>query len=75
MPQKSVTVTPSLSGTATLGADYTASASQIVIPAGQLTGSITLTGIDDNLDEPNETAIVGIAGITNGVETGHQGHR
>jgi len=67
-----VTITPTFSGTATLGADYTASASQIVIPAGQLTGSITLTGIDDNLDEPNETAIVGIAGITNGIASGQQ---
>jgi len=60
-----VSVVLSLGGTAASGADYTPSATTVVIPAGSLSGSITLTGIDDALDEIDETIVVGIASLTN----------
>ncbi len=41
-----VTVNLAYTGTAS-GADYTASSSQITIPAGMLTGDVTITGDDD----------------------------
>ena len=44
--------------TATETDDYTASATQIVIPAGATSGSITITAVDDLLDEADETVIV-----------------
>ena len=55
-----MTVTLGFSGTATNGADYTRSGTSIVIPAGSTTGSITLTGVDDALDEADETVVVDI---------------
>ena len=67
-----VTVELSYSGTATNNADYSRSGAQIVIPAGQLTGSITLTGIDDLLNDSNETIVVDISGVTNGTENNTQ---
>ena len=65
-----VTVTLGFSGTATNAADYTRSGTSIVIPAGSTTGSITLTGVDDTLDEADETVVVDITGVTNGTENG-----
>ena len=46
-----------VSGTAA-PADYTIDASPLVIPAGQLSASITVTPIDDTDPEPSETVIV-----------------
>ncbi|OVE82769.1 hypothetical protein BVY03_00165 [bacterium K02(2017)] len=66
-----VTIDLGLTGSATNTTDYTPSAVQIVIAAG-LTGSVTLTGVDDALDEINETVIVDITGVTNGSESGTQ---
>jgi len=66
-----VTVSLAFSGTAGAGS-YTASASSIVIPAGQASAAITLTGVDDSLDEFDETVIVDIASVTNGSESGTQ---
>ncbi|WP_317170840.1 Calx-beta domain-containing protein, partial [Flavobacterium salmonis] len=43
-------------GTASAG-DYTASNTTITIPAGQLTGTITIDPADDTLYEGNETVI------------------
>src|SRR5439155_413188 len=45
-----VTVNLGFSGTATLTADYTRSATSIVIPAGSTNGSMTLTAVQDTLD-------------------------
>ena len=67
-----VTVDLGYSGTAALADDYTHSGVQITIPAGSLTGSVTLTGVDDSLDEADETIVVEITGVTNGTETGVQ---
>ncbi|MBU1060350.1 MAG: hypothetical protein KJ804_18755, partial [Proteobacteria bacterium] len=68
-----VTVALALSGTASGGGtDYTASGTSILIPAGSLNGAITLTSVDDALDETDETIIVDINTVTNGTESGTQ---
>lgn len=66
------TINISTSGTATYGTDYTLSATSLVIPAGSLTDSITLTSINDAINEVSETVILDIATITNGTESGTQ---
>lgn len=61
-----VTVPFTLSGTATGGGiDYTITPSPITIPAGQTTGTITISPVDDALDEDNETVIVTMGTPTN----------
>jgi FlaG/FlaF family flagellin (archaellin) len=45
-----------MSGKATQGSDYTMSASQITIQAGQTSGSVTLNAIVDNQKEKAEKA-------------------
>jgi hypothetical protein len=47
-----------MSGTATQGSDYTMSAAQITIPAGQSSGSVTLNAIVDNVQEKREKAVM-----------------
>jgi len=69
---RNVTINLSFSGTATSGADYSRSGTQISIPAGSLTGSISLLGIDDPISDSNETIIVDMATVTNGTESGIQ---
>src|SRR6185503_19394119 len=69
---QTVTVDLGFTGTATNVSDYTRAGTSIVIPAGSTTGSTTLTGIDDALDEANETIIVDITNVTNGTESGTQ---
>lgn len=59
-------------GTATSVSDFTSSATQIVIPAGMTTGTMTLTAVQDTLDEAGETIVVDISGVTNGTESGMQ---
>ncbi len=66
-----VTVNLALSGTAG-GADYSASGTSIVITAGNTSGSITLTGLDDLTDEPNESIVVDVSSVVNGTENGVQ---
>src|SRR5205823_13176561 len=67
-----VTVNLAFSGTATITNDYLPSASSIVIPAGSTTGTITLTAVQDSLDEDNETIIVDISNVLDGTESGTQ---
>ena len=69
---QNVTVNLAFSGTATNVTDYSRSATQIVIPAGEMTGTMLLTTVQDPLDEANETMLVDISGVTNGVESGTQ---
>jgi hypothetical protein len=69
---QSVTVNLGFTGTATLTSDYTRSGTQIVIPALSTSGSVTISAADDGVDEPNETVIVDITGVTNGTESGTQ---
>src|SRR5207253_1063345 len=52
----SLTIDFSLAGTATDGVDYT-HASSIVIPAGVIQTSFTITPADDNLVEGNESVV------------------
>lgn len=66
-----VTVTLAYSGDATPGTDYSAPL-QIVIPAGSLSGSLTITAIDDAANEGTETIVVDIAAVANGLESGVQ---
>ena len=44
----------------------------IVIPAGSLSGSVTLTAVQDALVEGSETIVVDVTGVTNGTESGAQ---
>src|SRR5438552_2694057 len=64
---QTVTVNLAFSGTAEATNDYTNSGTSIVIPAGNTTGSITLTAVDDTLNEAVETIIVDISSVTNGL--------
>ena len=67
-----VTIDLGISGTATATDDYTVSGSQIVIPVGATSGSIAITAVQDNEDEPDETVLVDIANVTNAQEAGTQ---
>lgn len=60
------------SGTARLTADYTRSATQIVIPAGSLSGSISVTGVADNFAEADETitSLLNVYPVNLGFENG-----
>ncbi|NIM50600.1 MAG: hypothetical protein GTO22_15340, partial [Gemmatimonadales bacterium] len=62
-----VTVNLAFAGTAD-GSDYAASAGQIRIAPGELTGSITLSSLDDAVVELDETAVVQIDSAVNAVE-------
>jgi hypothetical protein len=55
---QSVTVSYAMSGTATLGNDYTLSgtAGQVTIAAGQSSASVVLQALSDNVKEKKETA-------------------
>src|SRR6478609_8032837 len=63
-----VTINLSFTGTAS-GVDYNASTISILIPAGSLSGKITIDPIDDTIVELNETIIVDIKTITGGCVT------
>ncbi len=67
-----VTVNLGFTGTATSNSDYSASSNTIIILAGQTSGSITLTGINDATFEGNESIVVDVIGVTNGTENGTQ---
>ncbi|MGV3484666.1 MAG: Ig-like domain-containing protein [Planctomycetaceae bacterium] len=67
-----VTVNLGFTGTAIVTNDYEISGTQIVIPAGQSTGSVTVTAVPDSLIETNETVTAEIVGVTNGFVTGIQ---
>ena len=60
-----VTVNLSFGGTAVKDVDYTASATQLVIVAGDLAGSLALTAIDDAVLKGNRTITVGIGSLVN----------
>src|SRR5207248_8612058 len=69
---QTVTVNLAFSGTATITNDYLPSAASIVIPPGSAAGTITLTAVQDSLDEDDETIVVDISSVTNGTESGTQ---
>ena len=59
-----ITVSYSISGTATSSTDYVALSGSLVIGTGNNSGTINITPIDDALDEGNETVIVTIISAT-----------
>ncbi|MEI6150665.1 MAG: putative Ig domain-containing protein, partial [bacterium] len=67
-----VTVSLSFSGTATQTTDYTPSGTSISIPAGSLSGSITLTAVQDTSSEGDESIVVDISSVSSGTESGVQ---
>jgi len=67
-----VTVDLGFTGTAVLTTDYTRSGTQIVIDAGQTTGTVTVNAANNALDQPDRTVIVDIIAVTNGAESGIQ---
>ncbi|MDQ1772953.1 cadherin-like domain-containing protein, partial [Labilibaculum euxinus] len=68
---KTVSVNLLKSGT-TSGTDYSLSSTTIIITTGNTTGTATITGVNDDLDENNETVIIDISSVTNGTESGTQ---
>lgn len=68
-----VRVSLGFAGTATLTSDYTRSRTSIAIAPGNMSGSITLTAVQDDIYEnPDETIVVEIASVINGMEDGIQ---
>jgi hypothetical protein len=73
-PATPLTISYSLSGTATSGSDYTALPGSIVVPAGQTTVTIPVNVLCDNITEGSETIILNVgqavcAGSLNGSST------
>ncbi len=62
----------SFSGTATEGVDFAVSSSTIIIAAGDTKDSVAVTGLDDMIEEGNESIIVDMGAPTNGDEFGIQ---
>jgi len=63
-----VTVPFTLSGTATHNVDYTITATPVTIPAGSTHADITVSPIDDLLDEDDETVIITMGTPTNAIK-------
>ncbi len=70
---KDVIVDLNFAGSATATADFTASGNVLTIPAGSISSAVTVTGVDDVIDEVDETVVVTINSITNGSELGGVG--
>ena len=65
------TITLSLSGTATKGADYMIGSESLTLDVGQTAVTTTVTGIDDDLDDDNETVVVSATLGANGRRHAH----
>ncbi len=68
-----VTVKLDLSGTAVEGTHYNISSTEIVITAGNITGSATISSIDDTAQNGNVSVLIDIASVTNASHDGLQG--
>jgi hypothetical protein len=66
------TVNLAFSGTATNAIDYSLSGSYITVTGGSLSGTMTISSIDDLIIDVNESIIIDITSVTNGVESGLQ---
>lgn len=62
-----VTVPFTVSGSASAGADFTLSDGPLVIPAGSVTATATITLVNDTLDEDDETVEIGLEPPVNAV--------
>jgi len=69
-----VIVPYTVSGSAIDGLDYTITPSPITIPAGSVTGAITVTINDDTRNEPDETIVLTMGTPTNGTAGGTTVH-
>jgi len=67
-----VVVGLSFSGTATATNDFTVTAPVITIAAGNLSGTLPITAVQDLLYETNETIVVEVSSVLNGEESGPQ---
>ncbi|NEP53979.1 MAG: hypothetical protein F6K65_36385, partial [Moorea sp. SIO3C2] len=68
-----VDVSLGFDGEATLDADHTVSTQTIRIPAGELSGTTTLTSVDDLIDEMDGEGVdVSIVAVANAMEDGEQ---
>jgi hypothetical protein len=67
-----ITVDLSFSGSAANVSDYSRGVARIVIAAGSTSGTITITALQDDIDEPEEGVIVEISAVVNGAENGTQ---
>lgn len=59
-----VTITYTLAGTATAGADYTAPSGSVQILAGQLTAPIAIEVLDDAISELAETIVITLTSVS-----------
>lgn len=64
-----VTIALEFSGTATLDQDYSVSAKELVIPAGELSTTLELTTTPDQDNDDNEAVIISIGSIENATNT------
>lgn len=62
---ESVTIPLLFQGTATETNDYTISSSEIIIAAGNTSGSVTLTGVQDTTIEGTETILISLSASAN----------
>ncbi|MCP4135619.1 MAG: hypothetical protein GY754_31920 [bacterium] len=67
-----ISVQLSCGGNASAGSDYSISSTTLVIPAGSLSATSTITSIDDAIDEVDETIIVAVDSVVNGKEDAAQ---
>ncbi|MCP4132573.1 MAG: hypothetical protein GY754_16505 [bacterium] len=67
-----ISVVLSCGGSASVSSDYSISSTTLVIPAGSLSAASNITGIDDSIDEVDETIIVAVDSVVNGTEDGTQ---
>ena len=56
--------------TASMGIDYTVTASSITIPPGNTTGTSVITAVQDDIPEGDETVVVDMNSVTNGIAIG-----
>ena len=52
------TITLALAGTATTGDDYTITPETLTLKAGETTATVTVTAVQDTIDEPSETVLI-----------------
>lgn len=69
---ETITVTLLFAGTATQGADYSSTSGTIAIAPGSTSGTITITALQDTLEEGNETAGISISAVSGGNSDGAQ---
>lgn len=67
-----VTIDLGFTGSATQTDDYTVTGSQISIPIGATTGSISITAVQDAIDDDDELIVVDITGAAGAQPTGTQ---